>query len=804
MENTDNIRKETGQDEELDIKKIIFLLLRQWPWLLLFAFLGLSGGYMYSKLTKPTYSISSSMLIPEKSKGMDMTDLFEGALMDQNNTKINNQIEILKSSFTISQTLQNLNWHTCWYKKNIFLWNGIYKHEPFDVQEPPGFVNPTGVKVYITTKSENSYNVSVDGQFTQDGKLIDIFFKSQGEFGKPFQNEYFNFTLLKKIANSNSDEGEFYFVFNDRMQMVRAYQKRLDASVKDVKSDIVVCTIQGEEPQKEGDFLNELLNVYIDQKMNIQNEAQRRSLDFINAQLSGISDSLDRAGTKYTEFRSNNNIIDLGAEGTLVMTNLKEIETERAKSQIQLDYFRNVLSYLEQSGDLTKLVSPSVVGIEDVSLNGLVLKLGELFNRRQVLSFTAKANNPTLLMLDKELTETRNRLNENLRNLIENATKSINSLKERQAKISLTLNKLPEKEQKMINIQRQFTLTNEIYTFLLQKRAEINIALASSISDVLIIEKADPATATRIGLTTKMILPIGLILGLSMPILFLLLVNFFDSRIRTQEDVENNTQLPIVGNIMHSVDRSDLSVFENPKSIISESFRDLRTNLEFMLTGDQAKVISIHSTNPGEGKSYNASNLATILAMNEKKVLLIGADMRKPKLHKTFDIENKVGLSTHLIGYDTFEQIIFPTMIPNLSIMPSGPIPPNPAEILSKPAMKTMLDKARSQFDYIIIDNAPVALVTDGIIVSRLSDLNIFILRFGVSHKHQLELINQLSSSKKVTDIGIIVNDIKANSFGNTYYKYYQYEAYKTSYYATEEEPETKTRRKKKIKTKSA
>ena len=799
MENTANNSKENGQDEELDIKKIIFLLLRQWHWLLLFAFLGLGGGYIYSKLTKPTYSISSSILIPEKSSGMDMKDLFEGALMDQNNTKINNQIEILKSSFTINQTLQNLNWHTSWYKKNIFLWNGIYKHEPFDVQEPQGFVNPTGVKVYITPESNNSYAISVDGQYTQGNTLIDIFFKSQGEFGQPFQNEYFNFTLLKKIANSNSYEGEFYFVFNDQMKMVRAYQKRLDASVKDVKSDIVVCTIQGEEPQKEGDFLNELVQVYIDQKMNIQNEAQRRSLEFINAQLSGISDSLDRAGTKYTEFRSNNNIIDLGEEGTLVMTNLKEIETERAKSQIQLDYFRNVLAYLEKSGDLTKLVSPSVVGIEDVSLNALVLKLGELFNRRQVLSFTAKANNPTLIMLDKELTETRTRLNENLRNLIENATKSINSLKDRQANIGLKLNKLPEKEQKMINIQRQFTLTNEIYTFLLQKRAETNIALASSISDVLIIETADPATATRIGLTTKMILPIGLILGLSLPILFLLLVNFFDNRIRTQEDVENNTQLPIVGNIMHSTDRSDLSVFENPKSTISESFRDLRTNLEFMLTGDKAKVISMHSTNPGEGKSYNASNLATILAMNEKKVLLIGADMRKPKLHKTFNIDNKQGLSTYLIGYDTFEQIVFPTAIPNLSVMTSGPIPPNPAEILSKPALKSMLDKARSQFDYIVIDNAPVALVTDGIIVSRLSDLNIFILRFGVSHKHQLEMINQFASSKKVTDIGIIVNDIKANSFGNTYYKYYQYEAYKTNYYA-HDEPETKTRRKKKIK----
>lgn len=793
----DNLRE---QEEELDIRKIVYMLLRQWHWFLLFGMLGLGVAYGYTRLTKPNYSVNSSILIPEKSKGMDMKDLFEGALMEQNNTKINNQIEILKSSFTINQTLLNLNWRTSWFKKNTFIWNGIYREEPYDVQEPQGIVNPAGLKIYITPLDDRSYSIAADGQINPAEPGPKVSFEARGEFGKPFINQYFNFTLLKKIDNANFSDGQYYFVFNDLRQTTLAYQKRLNGSLKDEKSDIVLCTLEGEEPEKECDFLNELIRVYIDQKMNLQNEAQRRTLEFINTQLSGISDSLNQAGTKFTEFRSKNDIIDLGAEGTLVMNSLKEIESQRAQSQMQLDYFRNVLSYLESSGDLTKIVSPSVVGIEDVSLNTLVVKLGEIFNRRQILSFTAKPNNPTLLLLDKELAQTRNRLNENLRNLIENATKSINSLKERQSRISTQLNKLPAKEQQMINIQRQFTLTNEIYTFLLQKRAETNIALASSISDVQIIETASPETAIRKGLTSKMILPIGFILGLVLPAIYILLVNFFDTRIRTQEDVENNTQLPVVGNIMHSMEASELAVFKNPKSNIAESFRDMRTNLEFMLTGTQSKVISIHSTNPGEGKSYNSTNLASILAMNDSKVLLIGADMRKPKLHKTFNLDNKHGLSTCLTGYDSFDDVVFPTEVDNLFILPAGPIPPNPAEILSKPAMKELLETARSRFDYIIIDNAPVALVTDGFIASRVSDLNIFILRFGVSHKHQLELINQFADTKKVTNIGLIVNDIKANAFGYTYYKYYQYEAYKKNYYAYGEEGEQKPVKKKKKK----
>ena len=489
--NNDLIKEEEG----IITKKTIYQLLRHWPWFLLFGVLGLGGAYAFSRLTKPTFSVSSSILIPQESNGIDMKDLFNSNMVDQHNTQIYNQIEILKSSFTIKKTLVKLNWRTSWYKKNIFLWNGIYRKEPFDVQEPQGFINPVGIKVFITPLDDYFYTVSVASTLINHGVKTEINFEARGEFGQPFKNEYFNFTLLKKVNNFETSDENYFFVFNDLTLATRAYQERLNATLKDENSDIVICTIAGEEPEREVDFLNELVAVYINQKMELQNEAQRRSLDFINTQLTGISDSLNIAGNNVTEFRSRNDIIDLGAEGTLVMNNLKEIETERAQSQVQLDYFRDVLSYLEKSGDLTKLVSPSVVGIQDVSLNSLVVKLGELYNRRQILSFTAKANNPTLLMLDRELVQTRNQLNENLRNLIDNATRSINSLKDRQARISYQLNKLPAKEQKMINIQRQFNLTNEIYTFLLQKRAEINIALASSMDAV--VEKIDQQNDDR-------------------------------------------------------------------------------------------------------------------------------------------------------------------------------------------------------------------------------------------------------------------------------------------------------------------
>lgn len=797
MNNPKNIDQFNPQEEEkIDFKKIIFLLRRQWQWIVLFGTLGIIGAYGYTKLNNSLYMVSTSILVPEKSNGLNMQELFQGAMSVPKNN-IYNQIEIIKSYYTISQTLLNLNWRTSWFTKDLFVWKGIYKQEPFDVQEGPNFLNPYGIAIYITPTNGNYYNVSVNGKMFQDGAIIDIKLEGSGEYGRPFIKDQFNFTLLKKVNNVDIHGGKYYFVFNDLNDATLTYQQKLGAKLMDKKSDIIQCSIVGEEPKKESEFLNELIRVYTEGKMDFQNEAQRRSLDFINNQLTGISDSMNTAGNKFSEFRSKNNIIDLGAEGTLVMNNLKEIETEGAKSRMQLDYFQNLLKYMNNTSDLKQLVAPSVVGIQDVSLNGLVLKLGELYNRRQVISFSAKENNPTLIMINKELNQTRNQLNENLRNLIDNATRNIENQKDRQDKISLQLNKLPQKEQQMVNIQRQFTLTNEIYTFLLQKRAETNITLASSLPDVQTIDLARPQTATIVGLSSKVILISGFMFGIGLPLGYILIINFFDDRIRTQKEMERNTSIPILGNIMHSTSNSDLFIYENPKSNIAESFRAIRTSLQYMLTGSLGKIISVHSTNPGEGKSFTSINLATILAVNNKKVLLIGADMRKPRLHKTFNLSNKNGLSSYLIGIDSIDQIILPTSVENLSLLPSGPIPPNPAEILGKPELKTLLDTVRSRFDYIIIDNAPTSLVTDAHIISHLSDLNIFILRYGISHMNQLEMINQYVDQKTIDNVAILVNDIKINSFGHSYYKYYQYESYQNTYYSDEDKG-VKTKVKKK------
>ena len=788
----ESINEEKKQDA-VDIKMISYLLMRHWYWFLLFGVLGLCSAYVYNKLIEPKYSVSTSILVPEKVNESDIQNMFKRAL-NQPTNNIYNQIKIIQSYYTISQALLNLNWRTSWYKKDLLVWRSIYKEEPFDVQEAKGYINPNGIDVLITPISNEFFTVSVNGELRNNKLITKVKFESKGEFGHPFTNNYFNFTLVKKGTHFDASDEHFKFVFNDLNDASLAYQNRLNVALQDKKGEIIQCTLNGEEPVKYSEFLNELIKVYIADKMNLQNEVNKRSLEFINNQLTGVSDSLNTAGTKFTDFRSKNEIINLGTETTIVMNNLKEVETERAQSQVQLDYFQNLHNYLDKAGDLKQLVAPSVVGIQDASLNAMVLKLSDLYNQRQRMSFSVSDNNPKLINIDKELAQTRSLIDENLRNLIDNATKTINSLKNREAVISSQMNKLPHKEQQMINLQRHFDMTSEIYTFLLQKRAELNISLASSMPDVQIIDNARPETATLIGISGLTILIIGFFLGISLPLGILLLIDFLDVHIRTEEDIENNTKIPIIGNVIHNSTKSFLTVYENPKSIIAESFRVFRTNLQFMLTESHGKVISIQSTNPNEGKTFTSVNLASILAMNNKKVLIIGADMRKPKLHTIFNLSNDHGLSTCLIGIDKIDDVILPTSIPNLFLLPSGPIPPNPSEILGKPEMALLIEQVRAGFDYVILDNAPSSLATDGIIASQLSDINVFILRYGISRKLQLGIINQYADKQMIKHLAIMVNDIKSNAFGYTYSKYARYDSYgknsyKKSYYADEDKP---------------
>ncbi|HRZ20315.1 MAG TPA: polysaccharide biosynthesis tyrosine autokinase [Bacteroidales bacterium] len=814
MQTTDPNSEFFQQPQEIDYRRYLIIVLRKWYWLVLCGLVGMAVAYFSNQLKQPVYTASSTIVIPSQSNSLDLRSLFSGSYYT-NYADIYNQMTILRSYTLNRQVLQNISWRTSWFTKKepgeksissvkkatpkgisrylrkVLIWQEVYPNNLFNVTETEDAPNPSGIPLYITPVSGDEYIVRVEME-SSGGAGQGIAFEERGYFGRPFANSWFSFTLDKKPGAVLGKDWVYYFTFNDLNQQTGACMGTLSVALKDDYSDVVQLQMSGSNPQRIVEYINELIRTYIAEKLERSTETQRRSIEFIDSQLLGISDSLSQAGAIYSAFRARNQILDLGTKGTQVMQNLENIDGDLARNRMQLEYLRNLQSYIERADLQDKVFAPSVVGIEDLLLNGLIVKLGDLYNRRQVLSVSARENNPSLILLNQEILQTINLLKENIRNLIDNALVVIRDLERQKQDANLQLNELPVKEQSLINIQRKYDLTNEIYTFLLQKRAEIYITLASSVSDIQLIDPARMQTVGVTGTSSSRKVLTGLLLGLAIPLLIIVVISYLDDSIASRGDVEQNTRLPIVGNIIHSGYESPVPVLNHPHSSFTESFRSIRTNLQYLLSDPLQKIISIQSTSPEEGKSFIAVNLACILAVNEKKVLLAGCDLRKPSLHKYFDASNQKGISTWLIGNNTFEEIILSTDIENLWLAPSGPIPPNPAELLGKPELKSFLDRSREMFDYIILDNAPVSIVTDGLLTGRLADLNLFVLRANSSHKKMIKLINHLAEIHALNNITLLINDIKITRFGNKYSYYsgsqstYPYGRYKKGYYDEE------------------
>ena len=772
-------QKDPELEQPLNIKEFLFRILHCWYWFLICGFLGVVLILFYNRNITPTWQVDSTLLVSEGSNKTDLNNLFESLNIG---TKVNmqNHIELLKSYTLNRQTIENLNWRTNWYEKRQFFDIEFYKNEPYKVVEPSGWINRANIPITIKAISGDVFEVCCYFKGKVENEEYKIDFSRKGKLDVPVVTPYFYFTLTKGSGTAKIGT-VYYFNFNDFNNLTLSYcgkSKKMTVNLTDKTAEILKISVNGSQPAREVDFVNELTRVFIQYGLNEKNRTAENTVEFIETQLTGIADSLRNAGQSFTNFRAENKILDLSKEGEWVLEKLNDLEAQKSIADMKIIYYHNLKNYISSASTIKQALSPSVVGIMDASLNNMAMKLAELYNHREVLSFSVQDKNPALIVLDNEIQSTRSNLGENLSNLETNAGIELDDLKTRIKDVYKLLEKLPKTEQQFINYKRRYDINNQLYTLLLTKRAEAAIIKASNVADSRLIDKARIETATIIGPNKILNLLIGLILGLGTPLAIILLRDYFNDTIKDNEHIKRFSSIPIIGEIGFNHYEKELVTTEHPRSEITESFRSLRTNLKYVLNESGHNVIGIHSTIPGEGKSFISLNLASIIAMNNKKVLLVATDMRKPRLNLILDSENpKAGLSTYLINHDEFTDVVNKTHLQNLSFVSSGPIPPNPAELLENERFKQFINDAKSHFDYVIIDNAPVPVVTDGFISSRFCDANLFIVRRGYSHQKQVKYIDELHSKKTMPNISIILNSVVRNGYGyqNTYGNRYRY-----------------------------
>jgi capsular exopolysaccharide synthesis family protein len=388
--------------------------------------------------------------------------------------------------------------------------------------------------------------------------------------------------------------------------------------------------------------------------------------------------------------------------------------------------------------------------------------------------------------------ETREALKENVRNGISGLNMSIAESDRKISEVEAEINRLPSTERQLIDIQRKFDLNNTVYNYLLEKRSESGIAKASNVSDNRIVDNASLFSTAQIKPKTRINFIIAIILGFILPMIAIVLIDFLNDRVIDKKDIERRTRVPVIGYISHSEGKNEVAVIEKPRSSLAESFRSVRTAIKYFVKENEVAVIAVSSTVSSEGKTFISINLAAIIAMLGKKVLLIGLDLRKPRINKVFEFEESPGMSTFLSGNCDFEEIIKETQIKNLFYAPSGPIPPNPAELIETEQMKKFIVRAKKEFDYIIIDTPPIAIVTDTLLLAPYVNVNLFIVRQRYTSRNTLELIEQLYSRGELKNMAVIINDISLSGYygygmryGYTHgYGYsYGYNYYGSNYY---------------------
>lgn len=751
-------------EDSFEIKNFLFKVIGKWPLFVISIGLAYGIAFLINRYAKPLYSVSVTLVVNDERKST--AELLISA-MDRFSARknIENEIAILKSYRMAYRTLSKLNFNVAYFSVGRVREIPLYKNPPFYIIQDTANYTVPYEPIYITFINKNQYKIEIEGEY----KIKRIM-----HFGEAFEHPKFNFRvfLSDNIDKKTIIFKKYFFYVLDLNSMAQLYQSRLTVNAAERKGSVLTLTIIDDLPAKAADYLNKLCEEYIKYGLEEKNQVSINTIRFIDSQMSSVHDSLNKAESLMQLFRLQNKIIDISKAGDDIYERMHTIETERAQLEVQMRYLNYIKNYIESKTEVNDIMTPSVMGINDPVLNSLVTELADLYKQRGILEYSVSDKSPSVALVNVKIQKTVEAIKANINSIISTAQLSINNVNERIRNAEDELFQLPLNEQKLLRIKRGFDLNNNIYNFMLQKRADASIAQASNTPDNKILDYARPESAYQIAPKPTSTTSTAIVIGLLIPLALIFAIGFFDNKIRELKEFDKLQKAIIIGAVGHSPGKSDISVYENPKSALAESFRALRTNLQYMLRETDEKVISITSTISGEGKTFCAINLASILAMSNKKVVLMGLDLRKPKIHKVLNLKNDIGISTFLINQSGIDDIIHPTQVPNMYVAVSGPVPPNPSELIETVEMSNLINLLRKKFDYIIIDTPPVAIVTDALLIAPLANCTIFVARQNYSVKDVIKLADDLAIRDEIKHLSVLVNDVSAPSYYGYGYSY--------------------------------
>jgi polysaccharide biosynthesis transport protein len=784
-----------------DFKGFLLKILSYWKWFLICICITLTIAYQVNIRKEKIYSIETLISVKEETNPLftSSTNLVFnwGGASDQIQTisttlqsRSHNELVVDKLQFYIDYLVQG-----------EYDLTDAYGAVPFylDIDKKQGQL--TGNLIGIKFLSENEYQIKIlfekpsasiihysDNSYTNTSVLEGEFIKKY-KVGEQVLLPFLNLKLLIK-ENPGLYKGNEYFVrFKDFNGTVAAY-RNVNVRSDDKGSSIITLGMQGTNKSRMVDYLNATVRMLMKRQLDNKNLFATNTINFIDSTLIAMESQLKRTGDELKSFRKGRNVFD--AEGNAKFSDrILDFDTEKDAVNRKINYCNSLKAYLKNSVDYSKLPAPSVAGIEDPNIVVNVSKLIALSTQRSEMAYAVKS--------EKIFRDFDNQMEAIKNVLLENITTAKASLQYDLALVESKINKteskikdLPDDQQELIKIKRKYDLSDRIYSTFLQKRSEADIVKAANLSDIHFIDPAKDIGGGLIGPKTGVNYILAIFIGLLLPLLVITVNFFINNTILNPEDVSKLTSIPLIGIVGVNPDNNDLAVFDKPKSALSESFRAIRSSLQFLYKKSNvegAKTLMITSSVSGEGKTFCSINIATVFALSEKKTVIVGMDLRKPKLFGEFNLDNSVGVVNYLIKDKSLSEIVHHTTIPYLDVIVSGPIPPNPSELIMNEGMKELIEELKTKYDYIILDTPPVGLVSDSLELTQYCDVILYIVRQNFTKKEMITLLNNRISREELHNTSIILNGFENKAkYGGGYGYGYGYGSgnYSNGYHETE------------------
>lgn len=786
-------KPQANDDQSIDIKNLIFTCLNHWYLFAIFVIVALAIGFVVNRYKTNVYQTAGTVLIKDDRSTFDPTAIMTN--MSYNNMQnVENEMAIIKSYSLTERVVKKMNLEVTYMAKGRIATSEMYKSAPFDVEFDRTVPQSVGLEYEIDFLDDGKIALKASSEFhsvydfvlcqTQLSCPEIIEFEGSYNEGDWIDNGYNRIRIVRN-ERFNPDEKsnvKMSFWLNSYASLVKQ-MRSFSVAATSKQSSIASIVMNGTNKQKIVEFVNMLMIEYVNRGLEKKNLVSENTINFIDAELSGIQDSLSRSEIDLKDFKSTNDLMNLDVQATQVYNNLKALEKERAEMLVNVKIYRQLQTYIKnQIDDPENLAAPSTMGINDPLLNKLVVDLVTLSQTKATQLLTQTEQHPQVVKINEQIVTAKKTLLETVNNLVSNAQMGLDEINKRISQAEMEVRVLPEKQRQLVNFQRKYDFNDDTYKYLMQRRAEAQILRASNTPDNEIIDEARLETVIKVAPRTAINYLIALIIGLLIPALYLFLKDFFNVSISDRKDVEKLTDFPIIGQIPQISEKDPCVVINSPKSPVAEAFRSIRTNIEFITQGKPKSTILVTGDMQSIGKTFNAINIASVYALYGKKTVLLGFDLRKPKLFKEFGLTNNTGLSSYLSNKENLDSIIQTSVkTPNLDIITSGPIPPNPAELIASDKCKQLFDELKEKYDYIIIDTPPLGLVTDAFLLMKYTDVNLFIVRQDVTNKNIFGSIIQDLANRNLTT-SIVINGMAAGKGYGYRYGHYKYGGYAYGY----------------------